>query len=83
MSTHASHALMNVTPHSFRGGMAVDMLDEGASLEQIAARGRWLSRKAVKLYAGKCTLSTMCPPSALPPFSNAQIAFFNDTAAHR
>ena len=83
ISTHASHALMNVTPHSFRGGMAVDMLGEGASLEQIAARGRWLSRKAVKLYAGKCTLSTMCPARALPPFSNTQVASFNHTATHR
>ena len=70
-------------PHSFRGGMAVDMMQEGASLEQIAARGRWLSRRAVKLYASKCALGTMCPQVLLPPFSLTQINSLDSVAISR
>ena len=79
----ATDALTTITPHSFRGGMAVDMMQEGASLEQIAARGRWLSRRAVKLYAGKCALGTICPQVLLPPFSPTQINRFDDVAISR
>ena len=79
----AMSAAMNITPHSFRGGMAVDMRTQGASFEQVAARGRWLSRRAVKLYANKCTLSTSCPPTPRIPFSEAQITQLNNVAVSR
>ena len=81
ISPRNANAFTNITPHSFRGGMAVDMRMEGASLEQVAARGRWLSRRAVKQYAGKCTLGTMCPRKVQPPLSPAIIAHLEHVAS--
>ena len=48
--------LTRVTPHSFRGGLAVDLRNEKASWEQISVEGRWKSKRAVKIYASRSTL---------------------------
>lgn len=54
---HVDQAIGKVTPHAFRGGLAVGLRTEGASFEQIARAGRWRSRRAVKLYASRVTLA--------------------------
>ena len=82
-SPKTARAFANITPHSFRGGMAVDMRVLDASFEQVAARGRWLSRRAVKLYAGKCTLGTLCPRQRQPPLSWQQILQLDAVALSR
>ena len=51
-----TRALARVTPHSFRGGLAVDLRNEKASWEQISVEGRWRSKRAVKIYASRSTL---------------------------
>ena len=47
----------DVTPHSFRSGLAGDLFREGASLWQIASACRWHSMQAVRLYAERPCLS--------------------------
>ena len=60
-----------VTPHSFRGGLAVDLRNEKASWEQISVEGRWKSKRAVKIYASRSTLDAhtgMQPCARIPRY---------------
>ena len=46
-----------VTPHSFRPGLAGDLFREGASLWQIAFICRWHSLQAIRLYVERPCLA--------------------------
>ena len=47
-----------VTPHSFRPGLAGDMLEDGMSLDGIATECRWHGRRIVRIYAERDSLSS-------------------------
>ena len=47
----------DVTPHSFRAGLASDVLREGHSLQTIGSICRWDSVKAITLYAERPCMS--------------------------
>ena len=48
-----------VTPHSFRPGLAGDLLSAGATLQQIMRRCRWASAGVAKMYAERPSLGTL------------------------
>ena len=59
MSEVAARALVShVSPHSFRSGLAGDLLREGVSLQKISSVCRWWSLRAARLYAERPPLST-------------------------
>ena len=47
----------DVTPHSFRAGLAGDLLREGASFEVIGSVCRWRSMYDIRLYAERPSMS--------------------------
>ena len=47
----------DVTPHSFRAGLAGDLLREGASLQTIGSVCRWNSTIDIRMYAERPSLS--------------------------
>ena len=53
-----------VTPHSFRAGLAGDLFREGVALQRIASICRWNTPRVVRLYAERACLSmfreTLC-----------------------
>ena len=54
----AARELVNdVSPHSFRAGIAGDVAREGHSLQTIGSICRWNSMKAIRLYAERPCLS--------------------------
>ena len=53
----AHEMLENVTPHSFRPGLAADLLEDGHSLDAIAVQCRWHGPRIVRVYAERMTLS--------------------------
>ena len=53
----ARRLVEEVTPHSFRPGIAGDLFREGASVWQIAFLCRWHSMQAVRLYTQRPSLS--------------------------
>ena len=46
-----------VTPHSFRAGLAGDLLREGASFQTIGSVCRWNSMYDIRMYAERPCLS--------------------------
>lgn len=55
---HAARALVeDVTPHSFRAGLAGDLFREGITLQTIGSVCRWNSAIAIRLYAERPCLS--------------------------
>ena len=54
--TRAIAMIEDVTPHSFRPGLAGDLLAEGASLEEIGLECRWQGRRIVRMYAERMSL---------------------------
>jgi hypothetical protein len=57
----AREAIRHVTPHSFRSGLAGDLLKEDVPLQRIAAICRWSlhNTKTIRMYAERPGLSTM------------------------
>ena len=53
----AQHAVTDVTPHSFRAGLAGDLFREGVSLQRIASICRWHTPRVVRMYAERPSLS--------------------------
>ena len=53
----ARAAVVHVTPHSFRAGLAGDLYREGVSLQRIASICRWNTQRVVRLYAERPCLS--------------------------
>jgi len=49
--------VQNVTPHSFRPGLAGDLHREGVSLQRIGSICRWNTPRVVRLYAERPCLS--------------------------
>ena len=49
--------LDNVTPHSFRPGLAGDLLADGNTLDAIAVECRWHGARIVRMYAERMALS--------------------------
>ena len=49
--------IADVTPHSFRAGLAGDLLHEGVSLQIIGSVCRWNSMIDVRLYAERPCMS--------------------------
>ena len=49
--------VLDVTPHSFRAGLAGDLLREGASLQTIGSVCRWNSVVDIRLYAERPCMS--------------------------
>lgn len=47
----------HVTPHSFRPGLAGDLLQEGEGLESIMVQCRWHGQRVVRIYAERTSLS--------------------------
>ena len=56
--------VQSVTPHSFRPGLAGDLLSAGVPLSQIMQRCRWLSRRVAKMYAERPSLQALRVSSA-------------------
>ena len=48
-----------VTPHSFRPGLAGDLLAEGLTLQAIAVECRWHGERIVRIYAEREPLSAV------------------------
>lgn len=57
--TRARAMVEHVTPHSFRPGLAGDLLEEGMSLDAIASECRWHGRRIVRMYAERESLSAV------------------------
>ena len=54
----AAIALVNdISPHSFRAGLASDLLREGVSIAIIGSVCRWKATRAIRLYAERASLS--------------------------
>ena len=56
-ATTARELVTEVTPHSFRPGMAADYLKEGWQLDAIAIRCRWQGTRNARMYAERVLLS--------------------------
>ena len=56
---HAQAAVNQVSPHSFRAGLAGDLFREGVSLQRIGSICRWNSQRVVRLYAERPCLSML------------------------
>ena len=70
--TQARALVMDVTPHSFRSGLAGDLFREGASLWQIAFLCRWHSMQAMRLYAERPCLAMSRSSTAFRMINAAQ-----------
>ena len=55
-ATTARELVTEVTPHSFRPGMAADYLKEGWQLDAIAIRCRWQGTRNARMYAERTLL---------------------------
>ena len=53
----ARELVHDVSPHSFRAGIAGDVAREGHSLQTVGAICRWNAQKAIRLYAERPCLS--------------------------
>ena len=61
-----------VTPHSFRPGLAGDLLAEGMQLAAIAVECRWQDVRNVRMYAERTALGDVLKKSkfcVIPPDS--------------
>ena len=47
----------DISPHSFRSGLASDLLREGVSIAVIGSICRWKATRAIRLYAERASLS--------------------------
>ena len=54
--TVARELVLKVTPHSWRPGLAGDMLAEGTSDAERMRRCRWLSKRVADMYAERPSL---------------------------
>ena len=55
----ARRAVAHVTPHAFRAGLGGDMHRAGVAWDTIAVWCRWLSYRAMRMYASRPSLSTL------------------------
>ena len=55
----AREAVTNVTPHSWRPGIAGDLLRDGTSLSDIIVDLRWQSTRSARTYSERLPLSAM------------------------
>ena len=53
----ARRAVNDVSPHSFRSGLASDLLREGVSIQLIGSICRWNATRAIRLYAERPSFS--------------------------
>ena len=64
----AARALIDeVSPHSFRPGLAGDLLREGMRLDEIAIQCRWHGTRNPKMYASRPPLSAFLRSAAFVP----------------
>ena len=56
---YARAAVDDVTPHSFRAGLAGDLHREGVGLPRIGSVCRWNTQRVVRLYAERPSLSVL------------------------
>ena len=57
LEREARDAVNDVTPHSFRAGLAGDLFRAGVSLQRIASICRWRTPRVVRMYAERPSLS--------------------------
>ena len=55
--TVARALVADVSPHSFRSGLASDLLREGVAIQLIGSICRWNAIKAIRLYAERPSLT--------------------------
>ena len=81
-----ARTVRKITPHSFRGGLAVDLRNEKASWEQISVEGRWRSKRAVKIYASRTTFDAhvgLAPCRRIPRYKLLSLDAAANAAARR
>ena len=57
LEREAHNAVADVTPHSFRAGLAGDLFRAGVSLQRIASICRWHTPRVVRMYAERPALA--------------------------
>ena len=57
VEVQARALIPRITPHSFRPGLAGDLYREGVALQRVASICRWNTRRVVRLYAERPSMS--------------------------